>query len=82
MKPTYTHLTEVQPQLLAALTALRADLAPEDGSDIDTALCVVEVFCAVSLRVMAKTNPSKIRDEARTVEIMARMNGFPAKDHA
>ena len=44
---------------------------------VDTALCTVETFCAVALRVMAKINPSKVRDCARTVEIKARMDGTP-----
>lgn len=49
----------------------------EDGTKIDEALCSVETFCAVALRVMKKTNPSKIRSEARTVEIKALMDGTP-----
>ena len=31
-------------------------------------------FVAVALKVFAKTNPSKLRDAARTVEIHARIN--------
>jgi hypothetical protein len=55
--------------------ALEAQL--EDGNEVDTALCGVMTFCAVAIRVMRKTNPSKIRSEARTVEIKARMDGIP-----
>jgi hypothetical protein len=49
----------------------------EDGTELDTAFCYVETFCDVAIRVMKKTNPSKIRDEARTVEIKARIDGVP-----
>lgn len=47
----------------------------EDGSELDDAIARLSTFCAVALRVMRKTNPSKVRDEARTVEIKARMDG-------
>lgn len=64
-------------ELAVHLALLRETLQPEDGTAVDTALCTVETFCEVALRVMAKTNPSKIRDCARTVEIKARMDGTP-----
>lgn len=35
----------------------------------------IETFVAVALRVMAKTNPSRIRDAAMIEEISARMDG-------
>lgn len=73
----FTDMDETARELAAHLATLREALAPADGSDIDTALCSVETFCAVALRVMRKTNPSKIRSEARTVEIKARMDGTP-----
>ena len=44
------------------------------------ALARLETFAAISLRVMAKTNPSKIRDVARTVEIQARLKGVEVID--
>ena len=73
----YTDLDEVDRELAAHLKLLRDTLKPEDDTDLDTALCSVETFCDVALRVMAKTNPSKVRDCARTVEIKARMDGTP-----
>ena len=64
-------------ELAVHLALLRDVLNPQDGTEVDTALCSVETFCAVALRVMAKTNQSKVRDCARTVEIKARMDGTP-----
>ena len=64
-------------ELAEHLQVLRDALDPVDGSSVDTALCSVETFCAVALRVMKKTNPSKIRSEAMTFEIKARMDGVP-----
>jgi hypothetical protein len=35
----------------------------------------IETFCAIAIRVLRKTNPSKIRDAAMAEEIAARING-------
>lgn len=68
--------TMVEADLVAALRALRDEIGPiEDDTPLDHALAHIETFCAVALRVMRKTNPSKVRDCARTVEIQARMDG-------
>lgn len=67
----------IERDLTDALATLRDALAPADGTLEDDAMCAVETFCAVALRVMRKTNPSKLRDEARTVEIKARLDGKP-----
>lgn len=72
-----TDMDETERELAEHLELLRETLQPEDGTAIDTALCSVETFCAVALRVLKKTNPSKVRDCARTVEIKARMDGTP-----
>ena len=72
-----TDMDETEREMTAAMRILREALKPEDGTDEDTALCVVECFVAVALRAMRKTNPSKVRDCARTVEIQARMDGKP-----
>lgn len=39
------------------------------------AMAGIETFIAIGLRVFAKTNPGKLRDVMRTVEIVARMDG-------
>lgn len=72
-----TNLDDTEADLDAALQLVRAALAPVDGSREDTALNEVETFCAVAIRVMRKTNPSKVRDAARIVEIKARLDGVP-----
>jgi hypothetical protein len=73
-----TDMDETARELAQELTHLRERLEAADLMDATTdyALCSVETYCAVSLRVLKKTNPSKIRDCARTVEIKARMDGI------
>jgi hypothetical protein len=62
--------------ITGSLLVLRANLNADDGSDADTALAEVETFIAVALRVFSKTNPGKLRSEARNVEIQARLDGI------
>lgn len=38
-----------------------------------SAFAEVETFCAIALRIIGKTNPSKVRSEAMTVEIQSLM---------
>ncbi|WP_119154184.1 hypothetical protein [Caldimonas tepidiphila] len=81
MKPARarTDLASTEADVAADLKAIRAALAPADKSPEDLALCRLETFAAVAVRVMQKTNPSKIRDCARTVEIKARIDGVPVE---
>lgn len=72
-----TDMDEIARELAQHLKTVREALKPEDHSLEDTALCSVETFCALALRVLRKSNPSKIRSEAMTVEIHARMHGIP-----
>lgn len=72
-----TDMDEIDRGMTDNLRILREALQPEDGTDVDTALCTLETFVALSIRVMRKTNPSKVRSEARTLEIKARMDGIP-----
>lgn len=74
-----TDIRELDADITAELLVLRKALAPVDDSDEDVALCSVETFIAVALRVFSKTNPSKLRSEARNVEIQARMDGVPVR---
>lgn len=74
----WSDVAEIERDLVQMLGTLRDALGPlEDGSEVDTALCSVETFCAVAIKVMQRTNPSKVRDCARTIEIKARMDGIP-----
>lgn len=68
---------EIDADLTLSIQAVREALKAEDGSPEDIAMCEIETFCAIALRVMRKTNPSKLRSEARTVEISARLNNIP-----
>lgn len=52
--------------LMAALAVIRPTVVEAGHTD---ALATVETFCAIALRVMAKTNASRIASEARTVEL-------------
>ena len=72
-----TDMDATERDMVAALRVLREALQPEDGTEVDNALCSIKTFCDVALRVMRKTNPSKVRDCARTVEIKARIDGIP-----
>ncbi len=69
--------TPVEAELAEHLAVLRDALKPEDGTQEDYSLCAVETFAAVAMRVMRASNPSKVRDCARTVEIKARLDGLP-----
>lgn len=69
-----TDVTEIRRDIVASLGVIRP-LLDLENEDIKHAWAEVETFCAVSLAVLAKTNPSKIKSEAMTVEIRARMDG-------
>lgn len=73
-----TDVQGLEQQVTAALATIRGELGElVDDSPIDQAVCTVEMYVAVSMRVLRKTNPSKVRSEARNVEIQARMDGKP-----
>ena len=67
----------IDADITAALAVLRDKLQPADGTDEDTAMCTIEMFAVVALKLMRQTNPSKLRDIARTEEISARLDGKP-----
>jgi hypothetical protein len=70
-------IASIDADLSAALKVMRDKLYIPDGSDQDIAMCEIETFCVVALKVMRRTNPSILRDCARTVEIKARLDGIP-----
>lgn len=71
-----TDTTEIAADIVAAVNRLRPVASQTDES----AWAEVETFIAIALKVFAKTNPSKLRDAARTVEIHARMNNIECLD--
>ena len=70
MSLTQDQINVLTSGIMEDLSTLRA-LAPVEAAD---ALVSIETFVAIALRVFAKTNPSKLRDVMRTVEIQARMD--------
>lgn len=77
MTRAYTNMDETARSIDEALNRILAALDPEDGTQLDADIYTVKSFCDVAMRVMRKTNPSKVRSEARTVEIKARTDGVP-----
>lgn len=75
MRPTREANDAVREALFEDLMLLRKHILSLSDPTLDRAWAGMETFCAISLRLMAKTNPSKLRDVMRTVEISALMNG-------
>lgn len=66
-----TDIAQIRDDVIASVTFFRSHCVPINAdrwADIET-------FIAVALRVMARTNPSRIRDAALTEEIKARLDG-------
>ena len=70
-----TDITTIESDITDCLRVIRDAMQPVDDTPQDYALCALECFVDVALRVMRVTNPSKIQSVARTVEIKARMDG-------
>lgn len=68
-----TDITQIEADLARAVLLVRERV----GSDpaLEAAWAEVETFCAIALRVMRRTNPSKLRDAAMAEEIKARLSG-------
>jgi len=65
-----TNITDIAADIVRDLGVLREALAPQ-MHEVEDAWATVETFIAISLRLMAKTNPSKIKSVAMTVEIQS-----------
>ena len=61
----------IRTDLVEALTEVRGLITTEH----ETAWAHIETFCAIALRIIDKTNPSKVRDAAMAEEIKARIDG-------
>lgn len=66
-----TNIGSIRGDLIASIEWFRPHCVALDESK----WADIETFIAVALRVMAKTNPSRIRDAAMLEEIKARMDG-------
>lgn len=64
-----TIIDDIAADHMAALDVLRAHIMATGNEATLEAWASVETFSAIALRVIAKTNPSKVRDEAMKVEI-------------
>jgi len=72
MKPTKAANEAIKEALLVDLLTMRAHvLSLVETVHIEDAWAGIETFCAIALRVMAKTNPSKLKSEMVTVGIAA-----------
>lgn len=72
-----TDMAEVDADITACFKTLREKLYFPEDSEQEHALCALETFAAIALKVMANVNPSKIRSCAMTIEIKARLDGLP-----
>ena len=71
-----TDTSEIAAGIVAAVNRLRPVASQTDKN----AWAEIETFISVALKVFAKTNSSKLRDAARTVEIHARINNIECLD--
>ena len=70
-------MRQVDADITDCLLVIRQCMKPVDDTREDYALCAVECFVDVALRLMKVTNHNKIRSIAMTVEIKARLEGKP-----
>jgi hypothetical protein len=73
-RPTKQAIAEMTQAVMRDMAEVREIVGPTD------AMAGVESFVAIALRVFAQTNPSKLREVMRLVEIQARMDGRPVID--
>ena len=64
----------IRHDLVEAMLQIRGNIDLTEPEN-EAAWAQIETFCAIAIRVMEKTNPSKLRDAAMTEEIKARMDG-------
>lgn len=74
-KPTAQAIADMTNAVLSDLNVVKQHLGPHTFNKTEEAWAGIETFIAISLRVFAQTNPSKLRDVMRTVEIQTRMDG-------
>lgn len=66
-----TDITSIRADIIDAVHRFRPHCQQID----EQAWAQLETYVAITLRVLAKTNPSKVADAARTEEISARLTG-------
>lgn len=68
-KPSKEAISSMTTTVMSDLSAVRAVVGDTEE------MAGLETFVSISLRLMAATNPSKLREIMRIVEIQARMDG-------
>lgn len=68
-KPTKHAIAAMTETVMADLAVIKSVVGETEE------LVGLETFVSISLRLMAETNPSKLREVMRIVEIQARMDG-------
>ena len=68
-KPTKAVIAAMTETVMQDLAAVRSVVGDTEE------MASLETFVAIALRLMAETNPSKLREIMRVVEIVARMDG-------
>lgn len=68
-KPSKEAISSMTATVMSDLSAVRAVVGDTEE------MAGLETFVSISLRLMAATNPSKLREIMRIVEIQARMDG-------
>jgi hypothetical protein len=71
MRPTKAAIDAIREAYMADVLTIRAHILALNDPYLEDAWAGIETFAAVALRVMAKTNPSKLRSEMVTVGISA-----------
>lgn len=68
-KPSKEAISSMTATVMSDLSAVRSVVGDTEE------MAGLETFVAIALRLMAATNPSKLREIMRIVEIQARMDG-------
>lgn len=64
-----TDVKQINADLMEQLQKIRALVFAHGGDVEQDAWAGIETFCAIGVRLIARSNPSKVRDIAMTVEI-------------
>ena len=68
-------ISATEKMVVSALTMLREQFNPADGSPADDAIVSIETFAAVSMEIMKRTPPNVVRECTRLVLEQCRTNG-------
>jgi hypothetical protein len=74
-KPTKATMLAAREDVISAISRVRTHLPVGRSDTLDADWAQLETFIAIALRVMAKTNMSKLISETKTVELAARLAG-------